>query len=64
MIKIPKGESSLFASYQEVICKDVERAFGVLQVWFHIIRNLILIWDKEKNRKYYMSMYHAAQCNC
>ena len=48
-IRLPQGrKSSLFASYQETVRKDVERAFGVLQARFHIIKNPTLIWDKEK----------------
>ncbi|XP_006397474.2 uncharacterized protein LOC18015395 [Eutrema salsugineum] len=48
-IKLPQGpKASCFATTQEGVRKDVERAFGVLQARFAIIRNPALSWDKEK----------------
>ncbi|XP_002893144.2 uncharacterized protein LOC9329205 [Arabidopsis lyrata subsp. lyrata] len=48
----PQGpKASLFASCQEAVRKDVERAFGVLQARFAIIRNPGLFWDKERMGK-------------
>ncbi|XP_048617356.1 uncharacterized protein LOC125589123 [Brassica napus] len=44
--KGPKAE--LFAERQESTRKDVERAFGVLQSRFAIVKNPALLWDKEK----------------
>ncbi|CAA7029327.1 unnamed protein product [Microthlaspi erraticum] len=41
----------LFASYQEHYRKDVERAFGVLQARFAIVKNPALSWDKNSNNK-------------
>ncbi|XP_010469173.1 PREDICTED: uncharacterized protein LOC104749279 isoform X1 [Camelina sativa] len=41
-------KDSLFASHQEVVRKDVERAFGVLQARFAIVKNPALLWDKVK----------------
>ncbi|KAL0666183.1 hypothetical protein Bca4012_028887 [Brassica carinata] len=41
----------LFAKHQESTRKDVERAFGVLQSRFAIVKNPGLLWDKEKLRK-------------
>uniref|UniRef100_A0A0D3DQN6 Myb-like domain-containing protein n=1 Tax=Brassica oleracea var. oleracea TaxID=109376 RepID=A0A0D3DQN6_BRAOL len=38
----------LFAQRQEAIRKDVERAFGVLQARFAIVKNLAPLWDKVK----------------
>uniref|UniRef100_A0A0D3AR58 DDE Tnp4 domain-containing protein n=1 Tax=Brassica oleracea var. oleracea TaxID=109376 RepID=A0A0D3AR58_BRAOL len=48
-IPLPQGpKASLFATHQEAICKDVERAFGVLQARFAIVKNPALLWDKIK----------------
>ncbi|XP_024005863.1 uncharacterized protein LOC112082407 [Eutrema salsugineum] len=48
-IKLPQGpKASCFANRQEGYRKDVERAFGVLQARFAIIRNPALSWDKAK----------------
>ena len=41
-------KASLFATYQEAVRKDVERAFGVLQARFAIIKYPVLMWDKIK----------------
>ncbi|KAL0689484.1 hypothetical protein Bca4012_089162 [Brassica carinata] len=41
----------LFAERQESTRKDVERAFGVLQSRFAIVKNPALLWDKEKIEK-------------
>uniref|UniRef100_A0A0D3B6M1 DDE Tnp4 domain-containing protein n=1 Tax=Brassica oleracea var. oleracea TaxID=109376 RepID=A0A0D3B6M1_BRAOL len=38
----------LFAQRQEVVRKDVERAFEVLQARFAIVKNLAFFWDKVK----------------
>uniref|UniRef100_A0A0D3DN46 DDE Tnp4 domain-containing protein n=1 Tax=Brassica oleracea var. oleracea TaxID=109376 RepID=A0A0D3DN46_BRAOL len=38
----------LFAQRQEAVRKDVERAFGVLQARFAIIKNPAMFWDKVK----------------
>uniref|UniRef100_A0A0D3BZX8 Nuclease HARBI1 n=1 Tax=Brassica oleracea var. oleracea TaxID=109376 RepID=A0A0D3BZX8_BRAOL len=48
-IKLPQGpKAELFAERQESTRKDVERAFGVLQSRFAIVKNSALLWDKEK----------------
>ncbi|KAL1216804.1 hypothetical protein V5N11_025296 [Cardamine amara subsp. amara] len=48
-ISRPQGpKASLFANCQEGVRKDIERAFGVLQARFAIVRNLALYWDKAK----------------
>ncbi|XP_009128548.2 putative nuclease HARBI1 [Brassica rapa] len=48
-IPIPQGpKATLFAQHQEAVRKDVERAFGVLQARFAIVKNPALFWDKEK----------------
>ena len=36
-----------FTKIQEGVRKDVERAFGILQAWWGIIKNLICVWDLE-----------------
>ncbi|XP_010450590.1 PREDICTED: uncharacterized protein LOC104770160 [Camelina sativa] len=41
-------KASLFADRQESYRKDVERAFGVLQARFAVIKNPCLLWDKDQ----------------
>ncbi|XP_033140906.1 uncharacterized protein LOC117131910 [Brassica rapa] len=48
-IPLPQGnKAELFAKHQESTRKDVERAFGVLQSRFAIVKNPGRLWDKEK----------------
>ncbi|XP_048613533.1 uncharacterized protein LOC106399007 [Brassica napus] len=48
-IPLPQGPKAVaFAKRQESTRKDVERAFGVLQSRFAIVKNPALKWDKEK----------------
>uniref|UniRef100_A0A0D3CMU9 DDE Tnp4 domain-containing protein n=1 Tax=Brassica oleracea var. oleracea TaxID=109376 RepID=A0A0D3CMU9_BRAOL len=48
-ISIPQGPKAvLFSQHQEVVRKDVERAFGVLQARFSIFKNPAFFWDKVK----------------
>uniref|UniRef100_A0A0D3B3H1 DDE Tnp4 domain-containing protein n=1 Tax=Brassica oleracea var. oleracea TaxID=109376 RepID=A0A0D3B3H1_BRAOL len=48
-IRLPQTEKhSLFAKKQEAVRKDVERAFGVLQAKFAVVRNPSNLWDKHK----------------
>ncbi|XP_024016181.1 uncharacterized protein LOC112089666 [Eutrema salsugineum] len=48
-IPLPQSEKArLFATTQESVRKDVERAFGVLQARFAIVKNPALFWDKVK----------------
>uniref|UniRef100_A0A0D3BAH5 DDE Tnp4 domain-containing protein n=1 Tax=Brassica oleracea var. oleracea TaxID=109376 RepID=A0A0D3BAH5_BRAOL len=48
-IPIPQGPKAvLFAQHQEAVRKDVERAFGVLQTRFDIVKNPAFFWDKVK----------------
>ncbi|XP_056844811.1 uncharacterized protein LOC130496616 [Raphanus sativus] len=48
-IRLPQEEKhKLFAKTQERIRKDVERAFGVLQARFAVIKNPSHLWDKKK----------------
>ncbi|XP_022545844.2 uncharacterized protein LOC106355163 [Brassica napus] len=41
-------EAQLFAKVQESTRKDVERAFGVLQARFAIVKNPAILWDKTQ----------------
>ncbi|XP_073353798.1 uncharacterized protein [Aegilops tauschii subsp. strangulata] len=51
-ISKPQGEKrKRFAQTQESARKDVERAFGVLQSWWGIVRNPALAWGERKLRK-------------
>uniref|UniRef100_A0A0D3C472 DDE Tnp4 domain-containing protein n=1 Tax=Brassica oleracea var. oleracea TaxID=109376 RepID=A0A0D3C472_BRAOL len=48
-ISLPQGpKAELFAKLQESTRKDVERAFGVLQSRFAIVKNPALSWDHDK----------------
>uniref|UniRef100_A0A0D3DCC1 DDE Tnp4 domain-containing protein n=1 Tax=Brassica oleracea var. oleracea TaxID=109376 RepID=A0A0D3DCC1_BRAOL len=47
----PGPKAVLFAQRQEAVRKDVERAFGVLQTHFAIVKNPAFFWDKVKIRK-------------
>ncbi|XP_048615643.1 uncharacterized protein LOC111213371 [Brassica napus] len=48
-ISNPQGpEAELFAKVQESTRKDVERAFGVLQARFAIVKNPAILWDKRQ----------------
>ncbi|XP_033143046.1 uncharacterized protein LOC117132543 [Brassica rapa] len=48
-IRLPQGpKHSLFATAQESVRKDVERAFGVLQARFAVIKNPSSLWKKSK----------------
>ncbi|XP_056842963.1 uncharacterized protein LOC130495572 [Raphanus sativus] len=48
-IRLPQGpKNSLFTKTQESVRKDVERAFGVLQARFAVVKNPSNLWDKTK----------------
>uniref|UniRef100_A0A0D3AQR0 DDE Tnp4 domain-containing protein n=1 Tax=Brassica oleracea var. oleracea TaxID=109376 RepID=A0A0D3AQR0_BRAOL len=48
-IPLPQGPKAvLFAQHQDAVRKDVERAFGVLQARFAIVKNPTFFWDKVK----------------
>jgi hypothetical protein len=45
---MPGGKKSWFAKCQDTCTKDVERAFGVLQARFAVVRFPILTWSKTQ----------------
>ncbi|KAG7598253.1 Harbinger transposase-derived protein [Arabidopsis suecica] len=48
-VRLPQGmKNSLFSRKQEAVRKDVERAFGVLQARFAVVKNPSPLWDKKK----------------
>jgi hypothetical protein len=48
----PQGnKKKYFAKAQEAVRKDVERAFGVLQAQFAIVRGPARMWDKATLRQ-------------
>jgi hypothetical protein len=47
-ISKPRGNNqSHFATMQEAARKDVERAFGVLQACWGIVRGVVVMWESE-----------------
>jgi len=47
-IRLPQGtKAELFVESQESVRKEVERAFGVLQAWFALIRGPVGTWRRE-----------------
>ena len=61
-ISNPQGnKKKYFAKAQEAVRKDVERAFGVLQAQFAIVRGPARMWDKATLRQINDSLCHHAQ---
>ena len=44
---LPHEKRAYFSERQEVVCKDVQRCFGVLQARFAIVQNLARHWSME-----------------
>ena len=60
-IHAPQGRKQThFAELQEGYRKDVERAFGVLQARFAIIRGPSRFWNQEDLKKHYASLRNHA----
>ena len=61
-IQSPLGnKTKYFAKAQEAVRKDVERAFGVLQSRFAIVRGPARFWDKDTLREIFDSLRYNAQ---
>jgi hypothetical protein len=40
-------KEAVFTKAQEAVCKDIERAFDILQARFAIVRDPAHFWDKK-----------------
>jgi hypothetical protein len=61
-IKAPTNlMDKIFAAAQESQRKDVERAFGVLQDRFAIVRNPARFWDEKNTPRHYVGLHNNAQ---
>jgi len=61
----PQGnKKKYFAKAQEACRKDVERAFGVLQARFAIVRRLARLWDEDMLGEIMNALYRYAQHDC
>jgi len=64
-ISLPQGpKKSLFATTQESVRKDVERAFGVLQARFAVVKNPSSLWDKRKIANIMLYYHNLKYSNC
>ena len=56
-----KKKQCEFARVQEAARKDIERAFGVLQSRFAIVRGPARFWDKKNLEEHHDMMCYPAQ---
>ena len=54
-------KEAIFTKAQESARKDIERAFGVLQARFAIVRGPARFWDKKNPKEHYEMLCDSTQ---